>query len=116
MKKTLIICGTFVLVAVIALVTVIVLKADGPGTDEGYDKGEKFREMPDMTYEEFTKGMKKDLSRELKAEVDALFEEYQTADQDRRSEIFTDLYSLGVYEGKEYDKEQYDKEKSDYGK
>jgi len=119
MKKTLIICGTTILVAVIALITTIVLKADGSATNKEYDKSKELKELPDMTYEEFTKGMSKDLSREVLAEVDALFEEYQSADQERRNEIFTDLYYLGVYEGKEYDKEAYDKkqyDKSDYGK
>ncbi len=113
MKKTLIICGTFLLVAVIAVVITIVLKADVSATNKEYDKNKELQELPDMTYEEFAKGMSKNLSREVQAEVDALFEEYQTANQERRNEIFTDLYYLGVYEGKEYNKEAYDKEQYD---
>ena len=99
MKKTLIICGTIVLVAIIALAAVLVLKSDG--MDKGGYDDKALRELPDMTYEEFTKGMSADLSREVQAEVDMLYEQYQDADQQRRAEIFRELKGLGIYEAKE---------------
>jgi hypothetical protein len=111
MKKTLIICGTIVLAAVIALVLVVVLKADDTAAvpEKGdMEKGQKVREFVDMTYEEFTKGMDENLSYEVQTQVDALYEEYQGADQERRALIFRELLGLGVYEGKSLDKGEYD--------
>lgn len=117
MKKTLIICGSIVLAAVIVLVLVLVLKGEEPALDKKFDKGDKVYELPDMTYEEFTKGMSRTLSREVQTEVDALFEQYQSADQQRRTEIFNELFNLGVYEGKSMDKGEYDKgDKTQYDK
>lgn len=110
MKKTLIICGAVVLVAVIALVLVLVLKADGTGIEKEFDKGEKTRELPDMTYEEFIKGIDENLSREVRTQVDALFEEYQSAGQERRAQIFDELINLKVYKGKIDEKEWYDEQ------
>lgn len=97
MKKTLIICGSAVLVAAIALVCVLTLGNGGNSSTNGdvLFEGE-------MTFEDFCLGMKKDLPEETMEEVKRLYEEAKKAmkdgDMEKVEKVYTELANLDVYD------------------
>lgn len=90
MKKTIIIMGSLVLVAIIALILVIALR----GGDKAAGRGG--RAKMEITYEQFSQNLKDDLSQETLEEVEALFEELQDADTEGKAAIFKELNDMGV--------------------
>ena len=98
-KRLMIICATIVLVAVMALVSVIVLKNNS--SEAGYDMYGDLSDF-EMTYEDFTYGMKADLSADVEEQVKALYDEFLQAsknnDEKAIMEIFEKLDSMDVYD------------------
>lgn len=101
MKKTLIICGSILAVAVIAIVCIILLTNQNQNQNEVLNDG-MVMDPSEMTFEEFCMGMKKDLPQETMDEVKRLYDELQKAQEnnqiDRVSEIFEELNQLDVYD------------------
>lgn len=97
-KKTLIICGSAVLIAAIALVCVIVL---GGGANSGMDEDMGLF-GGELTFEDFCLGMKKDLPEETMNEVKRLYEEAKQAMKDgdvkKIEKVYEELASLDVYD------------------
>lgn len=112
MKKTIIICISLVLVASMALVGIILLKNNGnKGDDSGKGKAV-------MTYEEFTKSVRTDLSNEVKEEIQKIYDEYKNAkDEETRSAVLKRYYGMDIFLANDktpidkgnYDKGVYDK-------
>lgn len=92
MKKTIIIMGSLILAAIIALTLVLVLKPQNK-------RPSMLRDMQtDMTFEQFTKSMKSDLPSETMDEVKELFEKFKDADMEGKAEILNKLREMDVYE------------------
>lgn len=103
MKKTLIICIILILAALAGLGWVAVPKLQN-GEKLFPDIQQKASKAPnnDMSYEEFIKPMKKDLSDEVMAEVDKLYKQMIVAeDEEEINKLYNKLIQLGVYEGKD---------------
>lgn len=101
MKKTLIICGSILAVAVIAMVCIIILTNQNQNQTEILNGG-MMMDPSEMTFEEFCMGMKKDLSPEIMEEVRRLFDEmkkaYKNNQEERIGEIYEELNKLDVYD------------------
>ena len=100
-KKTIIICGTILVVVVIALVCVLVLTGK-PSPEAELPGNPSVIGAEDMSFEQFTMGMKQDLPPETMDEVKRLYEQVQKAmkenDTDKMSEAFEELSALGVFD------------------
>lgn len=90
MKKTIIIMGSLVLVAVIALTLVIALK---PKRQQNVPIEGRL----DMTFEMFTKSMKEDLSNETMDKVEELYKKFEKGDMKVKAEVLKELREMGVY-------------------
>jgi hypothetical protein len=93
-KKLIIICSVVVLFAVLLLVGALIYKnnkANDLSDEQGYE----------MTYEDFTFGMKDDLSEEVKQQVKEIYNDYVAAveknDNDAIDKVFAKLDELSVY-------------------
>ena len=100
-KKTLIICGTVLAVVVIALVCVFVLTGK-PSAEAGLSGNSGVIDAGDLSFEQFTMGMKQDLPPETMEEVKRLYAQVQKAmeenDTDKMSEAFEELNALDVFD------------------
>ena len=100
-KKTIIICGTILVVVVIALVCVLVLTGK-PSAEPVLSDNPAAIGADDMTFEQFTMGMKKDLPPETMEEVKRLYEQVQEAmeenETDKMQEAFEELNALDVFD------------------
>lgn len=98
MKKTLIICGSAVLVAAIALVCVLTL---GNGANSNTSEDAVLIDG-EMTFEDFCFEMKEDLPQETMDEVNRLYEEVKQAmkdgDMEKVEKVYTQLAELDVYD------------------
>lgn len=101
MKKTLIICGSAIVVAAIALVCVLVLAGNGNSGVSDITSG-TIMNGGEMTFEDFCFGMKEDLPQETMDEVKRLYEEAKQAmkegDMDKLDEVYQELDSLDVFD------------------
>ena len=97
-KKTLIVCITTIAVVTIVLVCVLIINSSKTDTEDM----DAVLMNSDMTFEEFCDGMKEDLSDEVMAEVEQLYEEAKQAleaeDNDALNEVYEKLAKLDVYE------------------
>ena len=97
-KKTLIVCVTTIAVVTIVLVCVLIINSSKTDTEDM----DAVLMNSDMTFEEFCDGMKEDLSDEVMAEVEQLYEEAKQAleaeDNDALNEVYEKLAKLDVYE------------------
>jgi len=98
-KKLIIICATIVLVVIAALAIVLILKNDSSKSEftmQGNISGLQ------MTYEDFTFGMKDDLSAEVEEKVKSLYDDFVAAseqnDGEAISKVFEELNKLDVYD------------------
>lgn len=93
-KKTLIICGSAVLVAAIALVCVLIL-GGGNSDNMSFMDGE-------MTFEAFCFGIKEDVPQETMDEVKRLYEQAKQAmkdgDQAKLNKVYEDLDELNIFD------------------
>lgn len=100
MKKTLIICGSAIVVAAIALVCVLVLT--GNNNSGLAEINGTLMNGGEMTFEDFCFGMKEDLPQETMDEVKRLYEEAKQAmkegDMDKLDEVYQELDSLDVFD------------------
>lgn len=106
MKKTLIICGSILAVAIIAIVCIILLTGQNQNQTEMLN-GTMLMDPSEMTFEEFCMGMKKDLPQETMDEVKRLYEEMQKAfedeDMDKVNDIYEQLDQLDVYDFSQFE-------------
>jgi flagellar basal body-associated protein FliL len=106
-KKTLIICGSIVIVAVIVMVCIFMLQGKkNTNNMEIMDNG-AFLSGSEMSFEDFCMGMKKDLPQETMDEVKRLYDAMKQAekdkDMDRIGEIFEELAQLDVFDNSGFD-------------
>lgn len=98
-KRLIIICATIILVAVMALLGVIILKNNS--TNPEYEIYGDLSGI-EMTYEDFTYGMKEDLSADVEQQVKDLYDEFLEAnennDQEAITAVFNKLDKLDVYD------------------
>lgn len=109
-KKTIIACSSILLVAVLVLVGVFVLK--GNKNKENGDLGEnELSYMANMTYEEFTSSMKKDLPKEVQDQVKAIYDDMMKAvkekDAKKVEELYTKVFDLDVMDSNAADGADY---------
>lgn len=101
-KRLLIICGCIIVVAAIALIGVLVLKDRNKSNLPDFLDQTEMIGIEDMTFEQFSMGMRKDLPAETLEEAKRLFAELQqaTADGDaaRVDEINLELSGLDLYD------------------
>jgi len=97
MKKTIIICVTLVLVTVLGLTAVIIIK-----NSQNKEEMQKINSIGEMSYEDFTFGMKEDLSQEVIDEVKSLYYDFLQAlennDDKAINNVFDKLSKLDVYD------------------
>lgn len=107
MKKTLIICGSILAVAVIALVCIMILTNQKTPNQAEMLNGGMLMDPSEMTFEEFCMGMKKDLPQETMNEVKRLYEVLQKAfedeDMDKVNEVYKELEQLDVYDFSQFE-------------
>ena len=98
-KKLIIICAAIVLVAALALTTVLILKNNSSKNDFSM-QGDISKLQ--MTYEDFTFGMKDNLPAEVEEKVKSLYDDFVAASEKNNPEaivkIFDELNKLDVYE------------------
>lgn len=106
-KKTLIVCGSIVIVAVIAMVCIFVLQGKKNTNNMAIMDNGMIMGGSEMSFEQFCMGMKEDLPQETMDEVKKLYDEMKQAekdkDMDRVGEIFEELAHLDVFDTNGFD-------------
>lgn len=101
-KKILIICGSVVLVALIAMVCVFMLQGKKNTSNLESMDGNMIMDMSKLSFEDFSMGMKKDLPKETMDEVKRLYEKIIQASKDNKmdkvTELYDELFKLDVYD------------------
>jgi len=98
-KKLLIICGTFVIVTILFLAGILVLKNKIPKAKT--QTMDNFSDY-EMTFEDFTFGVKEDQDDEVMKELRSLYDEYLEANKNGNEKsmikVFEKLSSLDIYD------------------
>lgn len=101
-KRLLIICGCIIVVAAIALIGVLVLKDRNENSLPDFLDQAAMVGIEEMTFEQYSMGMRKDLPAETLEEAKRLFEELQQASADgdagRMNEINMELARLDLFD------------------
>ncbi|MCK5129496.1 MAG: hypothetical protein KAQ68_06580 [Clostridiales bacterium] len=100
-KKLIIICTTIILVVAIVMTGVFIITKDKPSKNVVIGGMGNMIDM-EMSYEDFTFGMKEDLSQEVMDEVKSLYDEFLQAlennDDKEINNVFEKLSNLEVYD------------------
>ena len=100
-KKLIIICTTIILVVAIVMTGVFIITKDNPSKNVVIGDIGNMIDM-EMSYEDFTFGMKEDLSQEIMDEVKSLYDEFLQAlennDDKEINSVFEKLSKLEVYD------------------
>ncbi|QVK20248.1 hypothetical protein KHQ82_07925 [Mycoplasmatota bacterium] len=115
---TLIICSIAIIAATVIFISS--LRMSSSKDFEPKDNLEAYlSEIAELSYEEFTKGIKEDLPKEVITEIERIYSEIVVAAEEKDAkqvnELYSEFYSLNVYSKGDFEKD-YDKSKYSTGK